>query len=500
MKLSSVLTEYFCESNNIDVNANYRIEKIDASELIIPERIDLIAKLKYIEYREKGYDLSYIKEVYAAHIEAFSLGTYTEEGNDNKNSIIKYFDTFDRLIDDIKKNGMDENISVIPVGRNNIIMNGAHRTAIAAYYNLKVPIIRFNNLRTEYGTEFFKKRLLDDKYLDYLVAQYCKYKQNNIYFACVWPKAKGELQKIEMRNLINESCKVIYEKRIKFNYEGLNNLVTQIYSSQDWIGNIENNFIGAQIKTDACYRDEILTAYVLECDSHEEILKLKEKIRDVFQIKKHSIHISDNHTEVLQLASLLLNKNSIDFLNSGKPNYYMDFNRKLDKFKKKLLNNNFQLDHFIMDSNSVLGVYGLREGGDLDFMTISTGYEIIEDNYSQNNNNCIKLYGTTIDNLVLNPDNYFVYKEFKFLTLKVLRRLKKNRNEQEDKINIKLIDRVLKKKEVFLLISHKTENWFKRKKRYFKYFFKKDFCRMIKKIGIYEMAKKVYRFMKRVEM
>lgn len=62
IKLDQILGEYFCQQNKINTNHNYKIKEIDAKELIVSERIDLIEKLKYIECRGKNYDLKYIKK------------------------------------------------------------------------------------------------------------------------------------------------------------------------------------------------------------------------------------------------------------------------------------------------------------------------------------------------------------------------------------------------------------------------------------------------------
>ena len=74
---------------------------------------------------------------------AFSEGTYTEPGDENKTSLDKFFSVFDELIDDYKENGFDSNKSLIPIGRNNIILDGAHRTACAIYYGGTVSAISF---------------------------------------------------------------------------------------------------------------------------------------------------------------------------------------------------------------------------------------------------------------------------------------------------------------------------------------------------------------------
>lgn len=492
MDLKSLLTDYFCQEYNIDLSKTYEIEEVSAKTLITKHRIDLIAKWKYIEYKEKGYDLTFIKELYTAHIEAFSLGTFIEPGNDNKNSIEKYFHDFDFLINDIKCNGFDENISIIPVGSNNVIINGAHRVAIAAYYDLKVPIIRFNNISVSYDTKFFKDRLLDEKYIDFLVNEYCKIKEN-VYVACVWPKAKGSLQREKMNFLINKSCEVIYKKNVKLNYEGLRNLITQVYSEQDWIGCIGNGFSGAQNKVNACYeKSEIVTVYVLECDNFKKIVELKKNIRDIFQIGKNSIHITDTKFKAIRLVNLLLNNNSVNFLNTGKPYYDKNFNRMLIDFKKKLIDHNFSLNEFIIDSNSILAMYGLREANDIDFMTIAKEFKIIENDYIENHHDNIEFYQTSIDNLVLNPKNYFVYNDLKFVTLDVFRLFKKNRNEKRDQLDLKLIDSSVKRKINLRLSFYKQSIKIRRIVRNKK----NKIVLVLRKIGIYDGLKSLYHYLK----
>lgn len=495
--VTSRLTDYFCQQNNIDHNAIYEMEKIDANQLITKDRIDLVAKLKYIEYREKGYDLTFIKELYTAHIEAFSHGTFIEPGNDDKNSIDKYFETFDSLIDDIKNRGFDETISVIPVGSNNAIMDGAHRVAIAAYFNLKVPIIYFNNISVTYDTKFFQDRLLDKKYIDYLVTEYCKMKKN-VYFVCVWPKAKGQLQREKMNFLINESCEIIYKKNIKLNYDGLKSLIIQIYSGQDWIGCIQNDFSGARNKVNACYdNSEIITVYVLECESFDKVLKLKRNIGDVFNTGNDSIHIADTQFDTIRIANLLLNQNSVNFLNAGKPNYYTQFNRKINKFKASLIKHHFSLDEFIIDSSSTLGLYGLRNVEDIDFVTVSNGYEILEEDHIKNHHDCIQYYKTTADNLVLNPNNYFVYNDLKFITLDVLKVFKKNRNENKDKLDIKLIDNMVKKKDYIHLFLPKMKKNIKKNIRNSKYIWRLQIVKLLKKFDMYELVRNIYLYLKK---
>lgn len=496
MEIGSKLTSYFCEVYKIDPKTEVKIEKIRAKNLLVPNRIDLIAKLKYIEFKEKGYEMSFVKELYKKHIEAFSLGTYSEPGDTNKDSIDKYFEVFDKMICDIKKSGFNDSISVIPVGANNTILDGAHRTAIAAYFDLEVSIVRFNDIHVDYGTEFFEKRLLDKKYLDYMVTEYSKL-NDNVFFACVWPRAKGNEKLQEVEDLIKKSTDVIYSKNVTLNYQGLRNFMLQIYSSQDWIGSIENNFSGTEKKTDACYdKDGNIKCFVLEAESLEKILRMKSKIRNIFKIGNHSIHISDNQAESIQICNLLLNENSIDLLNNGKPDYYKDLHKRLSKFKNRVINNNLSVEDFVVDSSCVMGLYGLREPNDIDFMSISDDYKIIEDEHAKNHHDYISYYQTTIEDLVLNPSNYLVYNDMKFITLDILKRFKKNRNERKDQVDLKLINSALSKKKSFSIIFLKLLNWTKRRLRTLRYYFREEIMKILRTVGIYNMVRGAYRFIR----
>ncbi|MGA4516239.1 hypothetical protein ACPA0F_03060 [Solibacillus silvestris] len=315
IKLDQILGEFFCQHYKIDNNDNYKIEQIDAKELIVPERIDLIAKIKYIEYREKGSIPNYIKELYTAHIEAFSNGSYTEPGNDSKNTINKYFNVFNNLIDNIKQSGVDNEISVIPVGKNNVILDGAHRVAIAAYFNYKVPIIRFESLYANYGVEFFRNRLLHQKHIDHLIIEYCKLK-GNLNFICIWPELQADTQIEEIINRNNE-CKVLFREKI--NYEGLQSLITRIDTNLEWKGEYIES-------------EEYFNIYLLECNSFCNVQELKANIRDT--LTNPFIYITKNQKETIQLANILLS-HSEDTLNRGKPNNYDELQ---NWFKRKIRN------------------------------------------------------------------------------------------------------------------------------------------------------------------
>lgn len=464
----NLLTEYFITSNNIDYNTEYSIFEIDANELILSQRIDLMAKIEYINFKEKNINCDFAKELYIKHIEAFSNGTYTEPGTPEKNSINKYLKEFDNMIDEIKTNGFNPAKSLIPIGKNNEILDGSHRTSISAYFNKKVTVIKFNSLTRNYNYKFFKDRLLDEDYTDYLISKYCELK-NNIYIACLWPIANEEKYIEYIDDIVKRNeCNIVCSKQINLSYKGLRNFMIQIYGHQDWIGNYRNGFKGVNQKVDSCYRENKETIiYVLESDEFENILNIKQEVRKLIGIGNHSIHITDNKLESIQISKLVFNKNSIQHLNRASPNKYIEFNDKINIYKKRILNNNLDMNDFIIDSSGVMGIFGIRDCTDIDFLSLCVNQDLVTyNNIIDKHDSELKYYDINKDTIIYDPRNFFIYNDLKFTTLSLLKKMKKNRKEDKDMEDIKLINNYIKNENIIETKYLLFKNNLKRKKRF----------------------------------
>ena len=382
----NLITPYVIVNNNIGPETPYEIEEVDARSLIAPERIDLMAKWAYIDAKEKALTSDSAKNLYIRHIRAFSEGTFTEPGSEDKNTIEKYLSTFDTLISDIKEKGFDAEKSLIPVGDDNIILDGAHRCACAAYYGKKVKIIRFPNIKKDYGAEFFRKRNLPTADIDWMVDLYC-HLSRNVFFACIWPRA--ELKKIEKaKEIICDKCgKIIYDRTMRMSYQGIRNFMIEIYGHQAWSGSIFDGHRGIDGKVNACYDDNPLTILIFHSKNFTDVLDAKQDIRTVFEIENHSIHISDTDAETVMMADLLLNSNARHLLNVGNTDYNLDLNNKIKETKKQV-----KTDTVFM-AEDTLRLYG-----------ISVKNEISTSNINNKN-------------LIYDPNKFFVFRGIKFISL-----------------------------------------------------------------------------------
>ena len=441
MDIKSLLTEYFTNTYNVNTR-DCTIEMVDALSLFVPERIDLIAKYKYIEEREKGRDVQWVREVYSSHIEAFSLGKYTELGNDVKISIEAYFNAFDELIDDIKVNGYNKDISIVPVGRNSVILDGAHRTAIAAYFNIPLPIVRFEEHYVDFGWYFFSSRLLNPKYLDYIAIENCKLR-NDIYMILFWPNGVTAISRqgaVSVDDIISEKTSIVYVRSLNISYKGLANLMTQVYGNEEWLGSARDGYAGARTKALQCYgKSEKLLIYLVESKQKEAVAEIKQQIRDMLNIDRSSVHSTDNTAQTYTLCQVLLNENSMHFIRNGNPTLFPDSIEKFDMFQTAMQKSDLDADEFIIDSSGVMGIYGLRDIEDVDFLSSSEEYNKIENDVIRNHFDYLTLYGTSLDQLLYNPGNYLVFNGLKFTTLEIVKQMKLKRAEYKDKMDVKLI-------------------------------------------------------------
>lgn len=321
VNISEHFSPYFIKTWRCEPDIELKVDYVQPEQFLVSNRIDLICKLFYIECREKQADMTFAKELYTEHLRAFSEGTFTEPGNEEKNTIEKYFATFDKLIDEIKANGFDASKSVVPVSDSGVILDGSHRVAIAIYYHITLPIVRIHGVEQCFDAAFFQKNGLSPVYLDFMVDQYIKAKDQT-YIACLWPAGYDEAKNAETDAILRKAGDVVYRKRISFNYNGIERLVTQVYYHQSWTGSLDEGFRGAANKAKDCYSKKgAATIYVLE-NIDQDLVDLKSKIRDIYQIENHSIHITDTKDEAIEAAELLLNENSIHLANYGDPLKY----------------------------------------------------------------------------------------------------------------------------------------------------------------------------------
>lgn len=452
INLKRLLGEYFIKAYKLPETANVEIVHKDALDFVTVDRFDIIAKYLYIKSLDLKYDTDFFFNLYKEHLNAFSLGGFSEGGNDEKNNFDDFVRIFKKLYKDLKDEGMDEKKSIIPVMNDDLIIDGAHRVAIGAYFNQKVPCVLFNGNGYKYAPLFFKERGLGQEYLEYALMEHINLtKEKDIHVAIFWPI--GTLNREKLQQAINHLAKrvnVIYWAEYGATYKLCRNLAILSYLGEDWIGTADNNYIGGDLHAEGTFyaHKSIVTVY-FKHENLNEVLKIKEEVRDILGLLKKSCHMTDNPEEAERLSRALLTKNSRYFLSYGKPGFIKNVINNLRNMQKKLDYLEIPREDYIFDTGSVLALFGIRQANDVDILIREKHLKKLKENNIDTHNEHILFYGKTLDDLIMNPNNYFYVNDMKCLTLENILKLKYNRYNKpyqdaiKDISDIKLIESFL---------------------------------------------------------
>lgn len=428
---------------------------MDPYLLIVPERFDLMAKYIYGYLRDIKANTNWHKELYKQHIMVFNGGV--EHPGNIKTNVSHFFQHFDDTLDSIMVYGFDLNVSIIPVGSNGVIINGAHRLISCFLHNKPVYIKKLPQKGDNYNFLFFRYYKnhvptgLTLKYSDPMALQYCKLKKET-RIVTLFPSATLAHDKIVL-SILQSYGKIGYFKSLTLNVMGLLNYIIELYRYENWIGTPANNYQGARQKVRCCLGQSNLRLYTFEPRYPNKLPEMKQKIRDLYKIGNHSCHINDHHHETVRIAKAIYHYNSIHYLNQSKGIF---FNKNVEQFDnyRKWLTENFtseEQEFFCIDGSFVMSLYGLREARDLDFLCFDPGV-ITESKLKQKpesaelHNDYIlqgKYFSTnSIDNIIFHPREHLYIAGIKCCSLDNVRALKVTRREPKDLSDLELMSKV----------------------------------------------------------
>jgi hypothetical protein len=404
-------------------------------ELITPKRFDLIAKYLYIKYKDKNINTLFFINLYKSHII-----TFNNCKEDDKNNIDEFLNVFNKLIENMLINGYNSNYP-IPMYNNNIT-NGAHRLMISYYYNINPSFINTNiKENIEYNYRFFLYRKnnipLDSIYSDTIALEFIKHNENIrsmiLYPILFQTNNLNNLNNLE--TLIKQYGYIYYDKSINLNKNGINNLIKEIYRGEEWIGGMFPSGFSPGGKALRCIANYPTKIILIHMNDISKCVELKEKCRNLFNLGKHSLHISDYNEDTFRISSSLLNNNSIHFLNKGTNDININTKTLLNKYFDFLKNNN---EDYCVTSSVIMEMYGLRQAKDIDYLQKDDNIIPLEKT-GIHDGKWLSYYHIHKDEIIYNPHYHFYFNGFKFSSIDVIKKMKENRNEPKDINDIKLI-------------------------------------------------------------
>lgn len=430
MKARDCFETSLLDAYEIDYDLECEVEWVEAEKLISEKRLDVIAKIMYLNLRDKCY--KYADDIYRESIAVVTNNTFYEFGDENKRNYSDFKNVFDKLEADICNNGFSEK-SIIPVDKNGIIMDGAHRLAVSCVHKLKVPIVRLRiDSHINYDINYFEKKNCDSHILDALIRELviCI---PNIYIGNVWPAAVGFDEEIKKRFNKND-VDILYCREIFLNSQGAFSYIYQIYYNEPWSGEILNSFSGTSRKSVPCFSNKNpLRVFILKSTSLENIVHAKSDIRDIFNVGNHSIHITDTKDEAIAMSQLLFNANSLYFMNYANPLKYKSYTKQMKDFYEKSKD-------VVITGSGVMSLYGLCRANDIDFFVLDESSPLAEESH----NEYLSIYDVDLSQAFYDSRYYFTYLGMKIISIDCIYKFKKRRNETKDKTDIKLIENMYK--------------------------------------------------------
>ena len=386
------------------------MKTINPNDLLTHKRFDVVVKYMYAS----NLTSEFYKNAYKEHLRIWN-GFY--EGSPRKRG----FEDFDNAFKSIIKNTVDE---PVPVNHEGHIVNGAHRLAAALYHQRPIHIRYTNpdeNNHVESDSEYFATRGLAQSIVQRTALEYAKLKSNT-HVMCLFPIAHTRMA--EVMNIIEKHSNIFYKSSEAFNSTGQLGLIKEIYLSDGW-----GTEKAIRKKCKQCFRGMSKVTFVLlDAKNLETVKEMKNKIRALFKVGNHSVHINDTHEDTIRIAKTVFNTNSIHFLNHRRsvsfPNY------------KKLMADMKPDDNEIITGSTVLSLYGLRDCKDIDKIYYNNPPADSHNQYLKN------LYKLSLDDIINNPIYHLYYNGFKYVSLDVIKNMKKTRNEPKDVIDVKLAEEI----------------------------------------------------------
>ena len=132
-----------------------------------------------------------------------------------------------------------------------------------------------------------------------------------MYVACLWPKMED---KSKARLLIENHFGLVYEKKLKVNLKSFQSLICRVYDNQPWVDEPDS----VKFKSLQCYGFNGQIQFLFFCaNSLDEVLVVKEQIRAIYNVGKHSLHITDSIEETRALAKVILDETERNVWNAS---------------------------------------------------------------------------------------------------------------------------------------------------------------------------------------
>lgn len=397
------------------------------SDLINPLRLDITSRTVLARAILRNWSISWPFELYKEINDKVHQNNWNELPKQNS---FDYLSSFIDLISSLKDSGYLKDLGVIPLSKGSPI-NGAHRIAASYCLGLLVPAMEMNLSPEIQDIDFLHSIGVGDIYLDAMVCEYAALIDATRVFVCLG-LSDDEFSNIQ--SVIERSSKLVATKKVELTEIGKRRLIDLMYSHNDWWRiSVLEKFVHER------FTPSDNRAHIIVYDSRysPDIIELKKILRSHLSEGKfdRKIHGSDYHFDTLNITRTIFSDNGIHFLNSAPIGAE-------ERILKNLSDRDFSMQSdspSVLTGSATLECYGIRDAHDIDFISLDATLK----NFGPFVKSTQALAGLQDDDLILDPRNYFDYKEIRSLSLPALLRFKADRSEVKDLNDIALVSTFL---------------------------------------------------------
>lgn len=410
------------------INDKNIVAILDPKALINAWRFDGMAKYLYAKYREFGIESDWALRLYCDNVRA--LNGYQEPDGSGKEGKAAFVEAFNRVLDSIKESGFDTINFLVPMV-NDFLVDGGHRTVACILYDCDIAAlltteIDNNNPPLPADYRYFEERAFNRRFSDAMTLEYCRLKPITCLII-IEPSSLGKSQEVE--EILNTQGRIYYEKDVFLWKSGMAHLNPHLALIN-----------GTQEKQPP--PSGITRVYVFESETLEEAIAAKEKLNALWGDKTESVYLTQTHNQTLELAELLLNENSIRFLNTTQLNLSSRFHEQLSQYRQGLEENQIDSEWVCLSDRAVLAAYGIRDCDRLD--VLHKGFDqITQLTIASSHNSQLPANGLQKDDIIFNPEHYFYYAGLKFASLDTVIALKQARKTPQDLEDLQAISTFL---------------------------------------------------------
>jgi hypothetical protein len=234
---------------------------------------------------------------------------------------------------------------------------------------------------------------------------------------------------------INRVGTIINSKTLALTWRGFDNLIKECYRGDKWTGGLFSP--KSWKKSKKCFvENSSVKIFLVKFNDPSMVTEFKQELREIFNVDKHSLHITDDISDTTRVYKATFNSNATDYLNNGHL-LSDDSQTLLINYFNKIEELGLDADKFCVTSSFILEMYGIRKADDLDYIHIDN-ISLNLKNITQHTDKWLSFYPVSKEDIINKEENYFYFNGFKFVTLDIILRMKQSRKQKKDQNDLKL--------------------------------------------------------------